>query len=391
VTKRLSVDPGVLVAAFLPLIGILPTFGDGVIKSADAPLHTHRIYAMTVLLGSGNLWPRWVPWFHLGYGYPVFNFYPPGVFYLGGLLGLLGIPATVAFTLIAALAWMLGSVGMYKLARQFFPASASNLAAMLWAYAPSRLYEVWHQGSLPQMMSAACVPWVFWGLVLVAKQPTPRSLLAIALPFAAMVLTHQPVTLVTGLFIAPAVLVLPLWMAHRAKMSEGTDDVLSDAVPVQNHAAGFTRRFRFVCTGLLLGVGLAAIFVLPLAAELRFVAGSEETRDTIPYLISNFLQPREIFAQPLPMDLTDLRFELPTTLGLVGGVMSLFGLLALLRRRQFGLALILVVALAFMIFWRSCGFQRAFSELVPCSSRLLVAQASCYFHAAGSPQDWLWV
>jgi hypothetical protein len=345
--KRLSADPGVLVAALLPLIGILPTFGDGVIKSADAPLHTHRIYAMMVLLGSGNLWPRWVPWFHLGYGYPVFNFYPPGVFYLGGLLGLLGIPVTVAFTLIAALAWMLGSVGMYKLGRQFFPASAAVLAAMLWAYAPSRLYEVWHQGSLPQMMSAACVPWVFWGLALVARHPTRRNLLAIALPFAGMVLTHQPVTLVTGLFIAPAVLVLPFWMAHRAKVSEQTDTSSFPATPVYRKV---TRRFVFICAGLLLGVGLAAIFVLPLAAELRFVAGAEETRDTIPYLISNFLQPREIFAQPLPMDLTDLRFELPTTLGLVGGVMSLFGLLALLRRRQFGLALILVVALAFMAF-----------------------------------------
>jgi hypothetical protein len=326
-----NLDYGLLAAVILPLIGIIPTIGDGVIKSADAPLHVHRIYAMTVLLRSGSLWPRWVPWFHLGYGYPVFNFYPPGVFYLGGLLSLLGIPTTVAFMLISALAWVLGSVGTYKLARLFLPSSASLLAAMLWSYAPSRLYEVWHQGSLPQMMSGAFVPWLFWGLALLARKPTRRHLLALALPFAGMVLTHQPVTLVACLFLAPGMVVIPWWLSRQDWKT-------------------LPRRWLSVTGGLLLGVGLAAIFLIPLAAELHFVAGSEDPPDTIPYLISNFLQPYEIFSQPLPMDLTDLRFELPTTLGLVGGVLGVLGLLALIRRKQYIIAAALLVATAFMVF-----------------------------------------
>src|SRR5690606_16697853 len=102
-----TLDPGYWLAALLPLIGILPTLSSGVIRTADGPLHVQRIYAMTTLLASGNLWPRWVPYFHLGYGYPVFNFYPPGTFYLGGLLGLLGISAPVALTIVTTLAWML--------------------------------------------------------------------------------------------------------------------------------------------------------------------------------------------------------------------------------------------------------------------------------------------
>ncbi len=329
--RAARLDYGLLAAVVLPLIGIIPTIGDGVIKSADAPLHAHRIYAMTVLLRSASLWPRWVPWFHLGYGYPVFNFYPPGVFYLGGLLGLLGIPTTVAFTLISALAWVLGSVGAYQLARLFLPSSAALLAAMLWSYAPSRLYEVWHQGSLPQMMSSAFVPWVFWGLVLLSQQPYRRHILALALPFAGMVLTHQPVTLVAGLFLAPGMVVIPLWLSRHEWKT-------------------LPRRWLSVVGGLLLGVGLAAIFLIPLAVELQYVAGAEDPPDTIPYLTSNFLQPFETFAQPLPMDLTDLRFELPTTLGLVGGVLGVLGLLALIQRKQYAIAIALLVAMAFMVF-----------------------------------------
>jgi hypothetical protein len=202
---------------------------------------------------------------------------------------------------------------------------------MTWSYAPSRLYEVWHQGSLPQMMSGAFVPWVFWGLTLLARQPNRRRLLALALPFAGMVLTHQPITLVTGLFLAPAMVVIPVWLSRH---DHGT----------------LTRRWLYVAGGLLLGIGLAAIFLIPLAAELRYAAGSQDPADTIPYLISNFLQPFEIFTRPLPMDLTDLRFELPTTLGLTSVVLGVLGVLALIRRRQYGAALALLAAMAFLVY-----------------------------------------
>ncbi|MBZ0288363.1 MAG: hypothetical protein K8I30_12170, partial [Anaerolineae bacterium] len=129
-----TLDKGFLLAALLPLTGILPSFSaDGVIRTADGILHTHRIYAMSTLLAHGNLWPRWVPWFHLGYGYPIFNFYPPGVFYLGGLLGLSGLSIPLAFNLVAALAWILGSVGTYGLARRSLPGAGALLAAMIWS------------------------------------------------------------------------------------------------------------------------------------------------------------------------------------------------------------------------------------------------------------------
>ncbi|MBL8163941.1 MAG: hypothetical protein JNJ61_18280 [Anaerolineae bacterium] len=324
-------DWGWLAAALLPLVGILPTLSDGVIRAADAPLHMHRIFAMTTLLGEGILWPRWVPWFHLGYGYPVFNFYPPGTFYLGGLLGLLGITAPLAFTLLAALAWVLGSLGTYGLARRFLPASGALLAAMLWAYAPSRLFEVWDQGSLPQMMAAALIPWVFGGLLRCAEQPTRRHTVALALPLAGMIFSHQPITLLTALFVAPGALLLPLWFARGQGM--------------------LLRRWLSISAGLALAGGLAAIFLIPLAAELRYVESAQQAPDVIPYLTSNFLQPAQIFMRPLAVDLTDMRFEMPETLGLLGGVLALVGLAALLRHRRWVTLLLILVALGWALFF----------------------------------------
>lgn len=325
-------DPGYLVALLLPLIGILPTLGAGVIDTADGPLHVQRIQAMSILLSQGgNLWPRWVPWFHLGFGYPIFNFYPPGVFYLGGLLGQVGIPATTAFTLVAALAWVLGSLGTYHLARRFLPAPAAVLAAMLWSYAPSRLFEVWDQGSLPQMMAAAMVPWIISGVIAAAYAPARRRVVALALPLAGLCLSHQPITFIAALFVAPLAFILPIWAARH---QPGT----------------LLRRAVTVFGGLALGGALAAAFLLPLFSELKFVQASRGADDNVDYLISNFLQPGEIFAQPGPMDLTDLRFELPTTLGLIGGLLAIPGLIALARRRQYGLLVLLLLGLGFTLF-----------------------------------------
>ncbi len=324
-------DVGYLAAALLPLIGIVPTLSTGVPATADGPLHVQRIYAMSVLLAEGNLWPRWVPYFHLGYGYPVFNFYPPGAFHLGAYLTLLGIAAPLAFNLLVALTWLIGSVGTYHLAHQFLAGRAAILAAAMWAYAPSRLFEVWDQGSLPQMMAAAWVPWVFAAVVSAARKPSRRALAAVALLFALIVLSHQPITFIVSLYIAPAAVTLSLWQARRQWRT-------------------LASRLTCVAGGLVLGAGLAAVFLLPMAAELQYVRAVETPADALPYLISNYLPLQQLFTQPLRMDLTDLRYELQPTFGIAGGLLAAAGFAGLLRSRQYALAAGLLAALALTVF-----------------------------------------
>ncbi len=322
-----------LVAAVLPLIGILPAFvgENGIMAAADAPLHTHRIYAMGTLLGAGEFYPRWVPWFHLGYGYPIFNFYTPGVFYAGGVLMQFGFTAVTAFHIIAAAAWVFGSVGTYKLARLVVPASGAVPAAALWAYAPSRLYEVWTQGSLPQMAAGALVPWVFLTVVLGALAPSRRRAVWIGLSVAGLVFTHQPLTFITALYTAPLTVILLVWASRQDWRT---------LVP----------RAACVYGGVLLAAGLAMIFLLPLALELRLVEAVNGRDDVVRYLTSNFLLPIEVFALPLPNDLTDIRVEYPTTLGLLGGVLFALGIVGLLRARWFALVLLLLFAMSFTVY-----------------------------------------
>ncbi|MBN2306016.1 MAG: hypothetical protein JXQ72_16155, partial [Anaerolineae bacterium] len=327
-------DLGWIAAVVLPLIGILPTLGHGMIDSADGPYHVHRIYTLSVMLAEGNFWPRWVPYYHLGFGYPIFNFYPPGVSHLGGIFVLTGLTPAAAFAAVAALAWIVGSVGTYALARNFLPGPGALLAALLWAYAPSRLYEVWHQGGLAQMMSAALIPWLLHGMVITAYRASWRGVLISGFALAGIVCTHLPMTYITALYAAPAAILLPAWAAR------GSD----------NYRRTFARRLAFTVGGLALGAGLSAIFWLPMALELNYIRAAQENTETVAYLSSRFLQPGDLFIQPRPYDLTNARPDPALTVGLIPGLFGLAGLVALLVRRKFALALGLAAALGFAVF-----------------------------------------
>lgn len=324
-------DWGWLIAAAFPLFGILPTLAPGVMDAADAPLHVQRIFAMGTLLASGEVYPRWVSWFHLGYGYPIFNFYPPGVFYLGGLLMQTGLGAVWAFHAIAAAAWVWGTVGAYRLGRLFLPGTAALVGAALWAYAPSRLFEVWTQGSLPQMMSAAFIPWVLLTVITAAFRPSRRGAVWVALALFGLVMTHQPITFITALVVAPLTVILIIVAAWGQWQT-------------------IVRRALCVYGGLLLGAGLAMIFLLPMVLELRLVAAVGGTDDLIPYLRSNFLTWQEALAHPTPPDLTDVRVMYPRTLGALGLLLFGVGLGRLLASKRWQIASLLTGGAAFVIY-----------------------------------------
>ncbi len=317
-------------AALFPLAGILPALSDGIIRTADGPIHLHRIYAMTLLMRQGDLWPRWTPYFHLGYGYPAFNFYPPGVHWLGGLLGLVGLSAPVAFNLLMAASWIAGTLGAYALARRFLPGKCALLAAMVWAYAPSRLHEVWSQGSLPQMAAAAIVPWFFLAIALAWGQPSRRHAAALGLSLAALPLLHLPVAFLSVLFAAPLIGIAVIWTAVR-------------------HRARLVPALACLIGGLALGAGLAAIFVLPMAAELPLIDAAQ-TGYGAEYLSSGWMTPADLVIAPQPLDLTDLRLDMPSSLGPLAVGLGAAGMLALLWRRRWGLAALLGLGLAATFF-----------------------------------------
>lgn len=329
---RWRFDSGWLVAAIAPVIAILPTLnGDHVIDTADGVFHVHRIFAAATLMQNGDFYPRWIPWFHLGYGYPVLNFYAPLATHLGGLLGVVGISAPLAYSLVVALFWTVGSTGMYGLARRYLPPPAALLAAVLWSYAPSALQAVWNIGSIAQIAGSGILPWLFWAVTRAAEQPDRRHCGVLALAFGGLLLAHQPTTVLAALFIIPGAPFLCIWFARRQQQP-------------------LMPRLLCVGGGLALGAGVAMIFLLPMALEVSFIQITKVATNTADVLAASFLQPFQLFQQPTAPDMSDLNRRLPETIGLVNGLLAGLGLAALLWKRQWRLALVWGLAAAFVIY-----------------------------------------
>jgi len=104
-TQVTHVDWHALAALFLlPAPLVLPLLRPGLPNSADSAVHLFRTGAMAQALADGVLYPRWAADFYLGYGYPFFNFYAPGVHYLAALLMRAGLSAVTALVIVQALA-----------------------------------------------------------------------------------------------------------------------------------------------------------------------------------------------------------------------------------------------------------------------------------------------
>src|SRR5438552_2375130 len=52
--------------------------------------HIARLYLLDKGLHQGYLYPRWVDFLGFNFGYPLFNFYPPLVYYVGEFFHLFG-------------------------------------------------------------------------------------------------------------------------------------------------------------------------------------------------------------------------------------------------------------------------------------------------------------
>lgn len=329
---RVHFDFGLLAAALLPIIAILPTLnGSFVIETADGPFHVHRIFAATTLLQNGDFYPRWIPWFHLGYGYPVFNYYAPLGTYLGGLLGILGVSAPLAYSLIIAGGWIFGSIGMYLLARRFMPSTCALLASALWAYTPSCFQNVWNVGSISQLTASSIAPWLILSLIIAAKTPGLRPVGFIAFTFGGILLAHQPTAVLVGLMVLPAAVIGCIWYSR-------------------DNWHSLVKRITCVAGGLVLGVGIASIFLMPMALELNHIQIAETGGNIPDILAANFLHLSQLFAPITAPDQSQFQASIPDTIGLIGGIFAATGLVALLLRRRYFLALMLGLGALLVVF-----------------------------------------
>jgi uncharacterized membrane protein len=237
-----------------------------------------RVYEMKEALADGAFPVRWVENLGYGYGYPIFNFYAPLAYYVGGIFNLIGFDSLVSTKIMFGLGMILAGVSMYFFAKEFWGRNGAILSAILYVYAPYHALNMYVRGAIAELWAYAFVPVLFLGLYKlyaslnrdVPKKKTQNKsaqtsiwtwIGVTACSYAAIVLSHN----LTALMITPfAVLIgIAVWALSIRK-----------------------RRFWYaVPASFLLAALLSAFYWLPVAFEMRYtnvmsvVGGGSDYKD----------------------------------------------------------------------------------------------------------------
>ncbi len=154
---------GLFVILALGLYVIRPLFISGLFPMHD-DTQPSRIFEMANSLRDGIVPVRWSGNLGYGYGYPIFNFYGPFAYYIGGLLNVLGFDVIMATKIVMSLGMILAGVSMYFLSRQFWSETGGIISGLLYNFAPYHALDLYVRGDLAEIYAYAFIPLMFLGI-----------------------------------------------------------------------------------------------------------------------------------------------------------------------------------------------------------------------------------
>ncbi|MEX0786640.1 MAG: 6-pyruvoyl-tetrahydropterin synthase-related protein, partial [Dehalococcoidia bacterium] len=229
----------VLLAAF----AYAPLFGGGMILTGDT-LHAWRIYEIGRCLDDGQLPCRWAPDLGNGYGFPLFNYYPPLPYYAGDLLHRLGFSYLRSVDMLYVIGLAGAGLSMFVLARRLWGDLGGLVSAVAYVYAPYLALDAYMRGALAELWALAVAPALLWAVYELVDTGKARFAPLVALFTALLLLSHSLVALIA----LPAV---AIWA--------GALLVLRGRAALWPALLGGA--------GALWGLGLAAFFTLPVLFE----------------------------------------------------------------------------------------------------------------------------
>lgn len=235
----------------LALPALAPLARPGFFESHDGIFHAYRLAALDRAVRAGVLYPRWFPEFAFGYGHPVLNFYGPLSYYWGLPFTLLGAGPVAATELVLATGLVASALGLYAFARLYLDRLPALVAAVVYAYLPYHLLDLYVRAALAEFLAFAWFPFVLLAFhrLLDGANEGGRWIpwLAVAgLTLAALIVTHS----LSALIFAP---------------------VLAAYVLLRLAARPVGRSVGRLLLALALAAALSAFYWLPVLAESRYV------------------------------------------------------------------------------------------------------------------------
>jgi hypothetical protein len=320
----------------LTVFALAPFLLPGYFWSAnDARHHVYFLFEYDRLVQDGIWWPRWSPDFAFGYGYPFFNIYGPLSHFLAEvLLHFGGFGYTAAVEAVFGLSIVGSAAAMYLFVRDWAGRQAAVVAALVYTYLPYHLLNLYVRANLAESMAFVWLPLCLWAVRGAAVRPGYRWVLAVALSYAGLMLTSNLViVLFTPVLGAYMLLVSGLYALPEGSAAQGGERVETRSTERLRFVSLWVRRALWPAAGVLLGLGLSAVFWLPAFLEQQYVrvdqwfAGRYDFRDDFVYL-SQLFSPRWGFGVSEPGPDDPISFQI----GAAALVLAVLGMMLAWRR-----------------------------------------------------------
>lgn len=325
------------------------------LASGFFPIHDDtqvgRIVVMGKALLNGQFPVRWVSDLGYGYGYPLFNFYGPLPYYIGGSLYALGMDSLTATKTMFLLGIVLAGLTMYLLSSSLFGTPAGIVSALLYVYAPYHAVQIYVRGAVGEFWVLVFLPLLFYPIVhSMSRTKHPYAVLLGGIGLTGVVLSHTIFGYVSVIILLAGLLLYCAYLFFYR------------ALTWQRIAP-----FLFV---LSIGLGLSSFFWLPAYVEKGYTTVSEQIGSSEDFR-SHFVCLRQLWDAPwgyggsIPGCIDGMSFK-------IGKLHLIFALLAMSlfvlkkkrdRSGQMTMILVSVVTLVSLFFMLSCS--HVLWEIIP--------------------------
>ena len=144
---------------------------------------------------------RWVPDMGYGFGFPLFNFYPPLPYLVGEILRIFGLTFVSTAKYLFVLAVVLSGMSMYVLAAEFFGIYGGMLAAVFYVWAPYHAVDVYVRGAMNETWGMVWFPLILWSsykLIRAEEKGVKKYLITLALGWCGLLTSHNLMVLIFG-------------------------------------------------------------------------------------------------------------------------------------------------------------------------------------------------
>ncbi len=256
----------ILVLLILLLPAVAPLMRRGYFPMHD-DLQAMRQLEMDKCFQSGQIPCRWVLDMGYGYGYPLFNYYPPLPYYLGQLVHWTGFSFTGTVKVMGVIGFAASVITMYLLAAEFWGRRGGMVAALFYLYAPYHSTDFYVRAAINEFWALVFFPLIYWTTYRLIKDG-PGWIPWVSVSVAGLMLTHNPMLMI----FAPTYLIwILLWLIKFRSV----------------------RSVIHLATCALWAFGLAAFFTLPVIFEAKYVSLWTLTSGYFNYL-AHFLDWRQM-------------------------------------------------------------------------------------------------